>query len=117
MSEGSELIIFSGLYLFGVIISAVAQVLLKKSADKKHESKIKEYLNLPTMTAYFMFFVATICNVFAYKHIALSYGPVLSMTEYIFVAILSLIFLKEKIDRRKAIGLLVVFIGVVVFVW
>ncbi|MBQ6486476.1 EamA family transporter [Candidatus Saccharibacteria bacterium] len=112
----SETLLFSGLYLFGVIISAIAQVLLKKSADKKHESKLKEYLNVPTMSAYFMFFLATVCNVFAYKYISLSVGPVLSMTEYIFVAVLSLVFLKEKIDKRKAIGLLIVFVGVAVFV-
>ncbi|MBP5512432.1 EamA family transporter [Candidatus Saccharibacteria bacterium] len=109
-------IFFSGLYLVGVLISAIAQVLLKKSADKKHESKIKEYMNVPTIVAYGMFFAATVCNLFAYKYISLSTGPVLGTIEYILVAIFGYFFLKEKVTRRKAIGLLIIFVGVIVFI-
>ena len=111
----SNVLIYSGIYILGVIISALAQVLLKKSADVKRESKLKEYLNFKTIFAYVIFFGATLCTVFAYKYVPLSMGPILGTTEYIFVAILSYWLLKEKISKKKLIGLITIVIGVLVF--
>ena len=96
----NNVLIYSGIYILGVIISAFAQVLLKKSADIKRENKIKEYLNFKTIFAYGIFFGATLCTVFAYKYVPLSMGPILGTTEYIFVALLSLWLLKEKISKK-----------------
>ena len=101
--------VYSGIYILGVIISALAQILLKKSAN------IKEYLNFKTIFAYGIFFGATLCSVFAYKYVPLSMGPILGTTEYVFVAILSYLLLKEKISKRKLIGLITIIIGVLVF--
>jgi len=111
----NKVLLFSGVYLLGVIISSIAQILLKKAADVKHESKIKEYLNFKTMFAYSIFFGATLCTVFAYKYVPLSMGPILGATEYIFVAILSYFFLKEKVSKRKLIGLITIVAGVLIF--
>ena len=111
----NKVLLFSIIYVFGVLISAIAQLLLKKAADIKHDSKIKEYLNFKTIFAYSIFFLATLCSVFAYKYISLSYGPILGATEYIFVTVLSYIFLKEKIGKNKIIGLLLIIVGVVIF--
>lgn len=111
----NNVLIYSGIYILGVIISAFAQVLLKKSADIKRENKIKEYLNFKTIFAYGIFFGATLCTVFAYKYVPLSMGPILGTTEYIFVALLSLWLLKEKISKKKLIGLITILIGVLVF--
>ena len=97
------------------MISAFAQVLLKKSADTKKDSIIKEYLNVKTICSYSIFFIATLCSVFAYKYLPLSYGPILGTLEYIFVAVLSYIFLKEKIKKKKLIGLLIVLAGVFIY--
>ena len=83
----NNVLIYSGIYILGVIISAFAQVLLKKSADIKRENKIKEYLNFKTIFAYGIFFGATLCTVFAYKYVPLSMGPILGTTEYIFTAL------------------------------
>ena len=111
----NKVVIFSGIYILGVIISAFAQILLKKSADVERESKLKEYLNFKTIFAYGIFFGATLCSVFAYKYLPLSYGPILGTLEYIFVAVLSYIFLKEKIKKKKLIGLLIVLAGVFIY--
>lgn len=111
----NNVLIFSGIYILGVLISAVAQTLLKKSADIKRESKLKEYLNFKTIFAYSIFFGATLCSVFAYKYIPLSMGPILGTTEYIFVAVLSYFLLKEKIRKKKLIGLITIILGVLIF--
>lgn len=111
----NKVLIFSGIYILGVIISALAQILLKKSADIERESKIKEYLNFKTIFAYMIFFGATLCSVFAYKYVPLSMGPILGATEYVFVAVLSYLLLKEKISKKKLIGLITIILGVLIF--
>lgn len=111
----NKVLIYSGIYILGVIISALAQILLKKSADVERESKLKEYLNFKTIFAYGIFFGATLCTVFAYKYVPLSMGPILGTTEYVFVAILSYWLLKEKISKKKLIGLITIVLGVLIF--
>lgn len=111
----NKVFIYSGIYVLGVIISALAQILLKKSADVKRESKLKEYLNSKTIFAYGIFFGATLCTVFAYKYVPLSMGPILGTTEYVFVAILSYYLLKEKVSKEKLIGLITIILGVLIF--
>lgn len=111
----NKVLIYSGIYLLGVVISSISQVLLKKSADVERDSKIKEYLNFKTIFAYGMFFLATLCTVFAYKYVPLSMGPILGTVEYVFVAGLSYYLLKEKISKRKLIGLITIIFGVLIF--
>ncbi len=103
------------LYLFGVFISAISQILLKKSSQKKYSHWIREYLNVRVIVAYSIFFLATLCSVVAYKYIPLSMGPILGTMEYIFVAVLSYFLLKEKISRKKLLGLMIIIFGVLVF--
>ena len=111
----NKVLIYSCVYILGVIISAFAQILLKKSANIERENKLKEYLNFKTIFAYAIFFGATLCTVFAYKYVPLSMGPILATTEYIFIAILSYWLLKEKISKKKLIGLITIVIGVLIF--
>jgi len=111
----NKVLLFSLIYLIGVIISSFAQILLKKSALIKRNNKIKEYLNLKSIIAYSMLFSATFCSMFAYKYIPLSMGPILGTTEYIFIAILSYLFLKEKINKRKFLGLTIIILGIIIY--
>ena len=96
-------------------VKAPATSATKKTADKKHDSLIKEYLNFPVITAYTIFFLSTVCTMIAYKKISLSSGPILETLQYIFIAVLSVIFLKEKISKKKMVGLIIIFIGVIIF--
>ena len=48
--------LFTLLLLLSVFISAVSQILLKKSALEEHKSFIFEYLNFKVILAYFLFF-------------------------------------------------------------
>ena len=102
------------IYVFSVFISSVSQILLKISANKKYESRIREYLNPRVIIAYAIFFIATFVTILAYEGIPLSLGPVLETTGYLWVSLLGYFILKEKISRRKLIGLVVVVTGIVV---
>ena len=108
-------IIFVIIYLSGVFISAIAQIILKKSAAHSYENKIKEYVNPYVIISYSIFFGATFCTIYAYTGIPLSFGPILASSEYIFVAILSKFILKENIVGKKLIGLVVIVIGIMVY--
>lgn len=103
------------LFLSAVFISSVSQIMLKKSANKTYESKLKEYMNPWVIIAYGLFFGATLVTVIAYKYIPLSLGPILESAGYFFVTILGMIFLKEKVGKKKALGLLMILAGIVVF--
>lgn len=111
----SSLVLFMGIFVLGVFISSVAQIILKKSAQKEYPNKIREYLNVRVVVGYSIFFAATLCSVYAYKVVPLSYGPILESTGYIFVAILSWLFIKEKITLQKGIGIVVIIAGIVVY--
>ena len=82
-----QLVLYASIMLLGVFISSVAQVLLKKAAQKKYNSVVEEYLNLPVITAYAIFFGATFLSIYAYKVVPLSMGPILEATGYLYVTI------------------------------
>lgn len=100
------------IFLLSVLIAAVSQIILKKSADKHYDSIVKEYLNPKTILAYGMFFISSLVTVLAYRGVPLSLGPVLEASGYIYVAILGAIFLKEKISKRKLVGLIIIILGI-----
>lgn len=111
----NEKILFAVIFLFGVFISSVSQIMLKKSAETTYESRIKEYLNPRVIFAYVIFFGATLCSIIAYTVIPLSLGPILESAGYIFVAVLSRMFLKEKITKKKMLGLSIIIIGIIIY--
>ncbi|MBQ3445118.1 EamA family transporter [Candidatus Saccharibacteria bacterium] len=111
----SDIILFSGIYLFGVIISAFSQVLLKKSADVKTQSFWKQYLNLKVISAYGIFFLASFLSVYAYKVIPVTLGAILGTLEYGLVAILSYVFFKEKLTKKQILGILLIIAGIIVY--
>lgn len=100
--------------LSGTFIASVSQIVLKKAAEKEYPSKLAEYLNPMVMGAYVVFFAASLCSVIGYKKVPLSLGPILEATGYIWVAILGRIFLKESISKKKALGLLVIIVGIII---
>lgn len=102
------------LFLFSVFISSVSQILLKISAIEEHKNVIKEYLNAKVICAYGIFFAASLLTVLAYRYVPLSMGPILEASGYIFVSVLGYIFLKERISRRKLIGLMFIILGIVI---
>lgn len=111
----NEKLLFALVFVFGVFISSVSQIILKKSANKKYSNKIREYVNVRVITSYIIFFGATLCSVFAYSKIPLSFGPILESSGYFFVAILSHLFLKEKISIKKIVGICIIIIGIVIY--
>lgn len=103
------------LFLGSVLVASISQILLKKNAMITYPNKFREYANLRSALAYGMFFASSLLTVWAYKFVPLSMGPILECSGYVYVTILSAIFIGEKISPRKIIGLLMVILGIVIF--
>ena len=110
-----KLMVYSCILLFGVFISSISQVLLKKASSKEYSSKIREYLNVKVLVAYFIFFVSTLLSIYAYKVVPLSYGPVLEATSYIYITFFGIKIFKEKIQKRKICALLLIIFGICIY--
>ena len=108
-------IIYSAILILGVLISSVSQILLKKSAQKKYSTVIKEYLNPRVIIAYAIFFLATFLSIYAYKVVPLSLGPILDSSGYFFITVLGMIFLNEKITIKKSIALAIIILGIIIY--
>lgn len=111
----SELAIYSCIMILSALVSSVSQIMLKKSAQKSYETKLKEYLNPFVIVAYMLFFGCTLISMLALKVVPLSMAPILEATGYIFVAILGYIFLKEKLTKKQLIGMILIIIGIVIY--
>ena len=103
------------LMVFGVVIAALSQIILKKAAMKHYDVWYKQYLNLPVIFAYFIFFVSSLCSVIALKVLPLSLMPVWNSSSYFFVTLFAYLIMKEKPNRKKLIGLGVILVGIVIF--
>lgn len=64
--------------------------------------------------AYGIFFLSSLLTVFAYRYVPLSMGPILEASGYLFVAVLGYFILKERIGKRKWLGLSLILAGIVV---
>lgn len=110
----SKLAVYSLLLVASTFVSSVSQIMLKKSSQKQYPSKIKEYLNPLVISAYGIFFLCTLVSMYSLKVVPLSLSPVLESTGYIFVGVLSYIFMKEKMTKKQIIGMVVIIAGIMI---
>lgn len=101
--------------LVAVFLSAISQILLKKSANSPHKSLLKEYLNHKVIISYSILVITTLLNIFAYKGIPYKNGPIIESLGYVFVLLLSKVFLDEKLTVKKIVGNVIILLGILIF--
>lgn len=101
--------------LISVLIASFSQILLKKSAEKKYDSFIREYLNPYVILGYGMMFVSMFLTILSYEGMEFTNVPIVESTGYIMVLILSYFFFKERITKRKLLGMVFIFGGILVY--
>jgi len=106
---------YIAIWMFSVFISSVAQVMLKVAANKTYDKKIKEYVNPLVITAYGIFFLSTILTMYALKFVPLTMSPIIESTSYIFVPVLGVFMLRERISKRRLLGMGIMVIGIFIF--
>lgn len=108
-------------YLFmmagGVFIATIAQILLKKSAEKNIDVKSfkEQYINKLVIVGYLLLFISMLIPLYTYQFVPLKYGAVIESLGYAFIMILSAVFLKEKITKKKLLGNVLIIVGVIIF--
>lgn len=98
-----------------VFISSCSQILLKKGS-KIEKKGIYIFLNKYVICGYTIFFTVTLIVTYLYKYIDLSIGALLDSAGYVFITILSCIFLKERVSKTKVFGIIVILIGIFICV-
>ena len=112
---GSDVLRYSAFLLASVFVSSVSQVMLKRAAQGEYGSVAGEYLNPLVLSAYAIFFGATLLTVHAYRGIPLSMGPVLEATGYVYVTVFGKVFFGERVTVRRVVALGLILAGVAVY--
>ncbi|MEG2481079.1 MAG: EamA family transporter [Clostridia bacterium] len=101
------------IYLLTPLVAAVSQLILKKAADNPKYTGLRFYLNPPVILAYALFFGCMLLNVVALQTLDLTTAGVLEASGYLYVMVLSRLFLKERITRRALMGNAVIVLGII----
>lgn len=112
MSEYSISVI---ILLASVLVASVSQIILKISANREHETRLKEYLNPLVITAYIMLLGSTVLTMLALRHLPLSHQPLYESASYIFVSVMGFFLLKERFTKKKLLGLALILAGIFIF--
>ena len=97
-----------------VIIASASQVVLKKKASNAPKNFFKKFLNGPVILSYLLLFLSMTLNSLALRRMEMSVLPCITATSFLWIMVLSAIFLGEKTTRRKVIGVTMILIGVLV---
>ena len=101
--------------IVSVVIASFAQILLKKSAEKTYTSPIREYLNAYVIFGYGLMFLSMFMTIMSYGGLDFTNVPVIESLGYIVVMFLSYLFFKEKITKKKLLGMAVIMAGIFVY--
>ena len=106
-------------YLFvivSVLAAAGAQMLLKQGAVNQYKTFVRQYLNPWVIGGYGIMGCSLLLNIFCLSHgIQVKEISIIESLSYLFVPLLSWMFFNEKITWRKAMAIVVIMVGVVVF--
>lgn len=111
-----EITIYYLLVVLGIFASSCSQVLLKKSATQEHGSMLSSIFNKKVIIAYTIFGMSILINVTAMgKGVNLKDLPILESLGYVFVPIISFVFLKEEITKQTITSIFLILLGVFLF--
>lgn len=103
------------LLVLSVVVASLSQILLKKSAEKSYPSLLREYLNPWVISGYGLMVVSTLLTVGGYAGLEYKNGAVIESLGFVLVMLLSRLFFREKITKKKLIGNALILLGIVVF--
>lgn len=115
MQMEHELLLGIMMMLCSVMIAGISQILLKISARREYASQIAEYFNPFVITGYALLFGTTFLNLLALRWVPLSLASGLDASGQVVVPVLSFLILKEKISRRKMLGMVLIVGGILLF--
>ena len=95
-------------------LSAVLQLFLKHAANRHRAGASREYLNGWVLAAYAIFALTIILNIWAFRTLDYKYGGVIMASSYVFVLLLSRLFLRETVSPWCYFGNILILVGIIV---
>lgn len=103
-------------FLAGVVLASVGQVLMKKGALRGTERGIvATFLDPYTIAGYTLMLGSTVTSTIALKVLPLRFTVALLPLGYVIVVLLSVLALGERVSRTQLWGMTVVLAGIVLF--
>ncbi|BDU78689.1 EamA family transporter [Mesoterricola sediminis] len=99
-----------------VLLTAVAQVLLKRNATRtRGASWLMLYGSPAALAAWTAMAAAFLVNLYAYATLPLRFAAVVQPFNYVLVGAFSWVFLGERLSRRQWAGAAIILVGVALF--
>ncbi len=104
------------LVILSVLAAAGAQMLLKQGAREECPSFLRQYLNPWVIGGYGIMGASLLLNIFCLSRgVQVKEVSIIESFSYLFVPLFSWLFFKERIIWRKAVAILVILFGIMVF--
>jgi len=100
-----------GLVILGTLIGAFGPILLKKGSSRFNRNIFKQFTNYYMIGGFVLYGISTIIFIPALKGGELSVLYPLVALAYVWVCLLSVKFLNEKMNALKWIGILLIIFG------
>ncbi len=103
--------------ILGAFVTALSQILLKQQANITEEEKsgfFAKFLNPRVILSYALLFSTLVINQVALIYVPVSVMPCITATSFVWVFVLSILILKEHVSRRRAIGVAIIILGVII---
>ncbi len=107
--------LYFGLYICSVTLAAVSQILLKKSALKKHDGFLKEYLNPYVIGGYMLTGISMLLTILAFRGLEYKNGPIIESLGLVLVMLFGIFIFREKLTKKKCIGTVLILAGIFVY--
>lgn len=104
------------LSILNALFNAIGQLLIKKGALCANSSQVSgymKYLNQYIVSGFLFYGISALIYIKILQKVEVSLAYPISSLGYIFILVLSFLFLKESIDTRKLIGIMFVMIGII----
>ena len=108
--------IAAGLLLLSALLASIAQIMLKKSAIAPHDKAYQAYFNPLVLCAYGILFTTALINMQAFVWQEYRFGAAISSAAYVFVLLWGRLIFKEKISLKRAAGMALILVGILIFV-
>ena len=99
------------LVLIASLIAAVAAMFIKKGSARLSRKAFRNLKNWHVIFGGLLYFIGSIFFVIAIKHGELSIIYPIFATQYIWVSLLALLFLKERMNICKWLGVIFIVVG------
>ena len=106
-----------GAAIAAAFITALSQIILKKQAnitEAKKSGFFSKFLNPRVIISYGLLFSTLVINQVALIHVPVSVMPYITATSFVWVFIMGVLILKEKVSPRRALGVAIIILGVII---